>query len=279
MDAMAAMLVEGRRQARYCEAFSGNAGTSVSEGLGHPTPGTRPGPNDRGFVITIASVKLQVKHRKIAFTSSRASICGRRSRLIRKKIIGRGVRIFRETLTRGSVFLHRLRAVLLLQHPARQHGCGIFLDPKVEKRANFLAEIGGMVEPREFIALQRDSRSRKKKLPRRLSFEVVHEGLPEELLPRLTFRKIESRVPIAYFVVENCGKLWRPNGGTANRHGVPGAVYSINGAGGRNELRACSACAGDYEDPDRTAWTPDDAEDEERDVTRHPCTEEFPAEE
>src|SRR5260370_389679 len=22
-------------------------------------------------------------------------------------------------------------------------------------------------------------------------------------------------------------------------------------------LRACSACAGDYEDPDRTAWTPD----------------------
>jgi hypothetical protein len=23
-------------------------------------------------------------------------------------------------------------------------------------------------------------------------------------------------------------------------------------------LRACSACAGDYEDPDRTVWTPDE---------------------
>ena len=27
-------------------------------------------------------------------------------------------------------------------------------------------------------------------------------------------------------------------------------------------LRACSACAGDYEDPDRTAWPPDPEEDD-----------------
>jgi hypothetical protein len=27
-------------------------------------------------------------------------------------------------------------------------------------------------------------------------------------------------------------------------------------------LRACSACAGDYEDPDRTAWGPDAEEDD-----------------
>ncbi len=276
---MAAMLVEGRRQARYCEAFSGNAGTSEDERLGHPTPGTRPGPNERGFVIAIASVKLQVKHRNIAFTSSGASICGRRSRPIHKKIIGRGVCIFRETLTRGSVFLHLLRAFLLLHQPARQHGCGVFLDPKVEQRADLLAEIGGMVEPREFIALQRVPRSRKKKLPRRLSLVVVHGGLLEERLRRLIFRKIESRVPIGYFVVESCGKLWRSDEETAIRHGVQGAVYSINGARGGNELRACSACAGDYEDPDRTAWPPDDAEDGERAVARRPSTEKFPAEE
>jgi len=30
-----------------------------------------------------------------------------------------------------------------------------------------------------------------------------------------------------------------------------------------NFLRACSGCAGDYEDPDRTAWDPDPAENEE----------------
>jgi hypothetical protein len=27
-------------------------------------------------------------------------------------------------------------------------------------------------------------------------------------------------------------------------------------------LHACSACAGDYEDPDRTAWTPDEEEED-----------------
>jgi hypothetical protein len=28
-------------------------------------------------------------------------------------------------------------------------------------------------------------------------------------------------------------------------------------------LRACSSCAGDYEDPDRTAWTDDDLKDDD----------------
>jgi hypothetical protein len=28
-------------------------------------------------------------------------------------------------------------------------------------------------------------------------------------------------------------------------------------------LRACSGCAGDYEDPDRSAWEPDPEENEE----------------
>jgi len=30
-----------------------------------------------------------------------------------------------------------------------------------------------------------------------------------------------------------------------------------------NRVHACSGCAGDYEDPDFTAWDPDDPEDEE----------------
>jgi hypothetical protein len=44
-------------------------------------------------------------------------------------------------------------------------------------------------------------------------------------------------------------------------------------------MRACSACAGDYEDPERTAWTPDDAEDPEFDGAPSATAEEFPAEE
>ncbi len=194
MDVGAAMLVEGRRQARVCEAFGGNARTRESERLGHTTLGTPPGPNDRGFVIAIASVKLQIKHRKIAFTSSGASVCGRRDRPIRKKVIGHGMSVFRESFKRRRVFLCLLRAFPLLHQPARQHGRGIFLHPKVEKRANLLAEISSMVETREFIALQRVSRSREKKLPRRLGLVVVHAGLLESDIRTLTVRETQSSI-------------------------------------------------------------------------------------
>jgi len=44
-------------------------------------------------------------------------------------------------------------------------------------------------------------------------------------------------------------------------------------------MRACSACAGDYEDPERTAWAPDGAEDPEFDGAACANAEEFPAEE
>jgi len=60
---------------------------------------------------------------------------------------------------------------------------------------------------------------------------------------------------------------------------VQGGVYSGTGGGGAKKLGACSACAGDYEDPDRTAWTPDDAEGEDQDDEASVTTEEFPAEE
>ncbi len=44
-------------------------------------------------------------------------------------------------------------------------------------------------------------------------------------------------------------------------------------------MRACSACAGDYEDPEGTAWTPDDAAEPEFEEAPRAGAEEFPAEE
>jgi hypothetical protein len=41
-------------------------------------------------------------------------------------------------------------------------------------------------------------------------------------------------------------------------------------------MRACSACAGDYEDPDLTAWTPDEADDEEE-MSPHTAGKRIPA--
>ncbi len=79
--------------------------------------------------------------------------------------------------------------------------------------------------------------------------------------------------------MEKCEKRREQDRGAAARNGLQREVYSIEGAGAAREMRACSACAGNYEDPDRTAWTPDEGEEQERDGA--PCTaaEEFPAEE
>jgi hypothetical protein len=87
--------------------------------------------------------------------------------------------VFPRGLTSKSVFRRLLRTYPLLHQPASQHGGRIFLDPKIEKRADLLAEIGGMAKAREFIALQRVSRSREKELPRGLGLVVVHVRLLE----------------------------------------------------------------------------------------------------
>ena len=78
--------------------------------------------------------------------------------------------------------------------------------------------------------------------------------------------------------MEKCGKLWRSNYRAAGEREEQGQVYSTDDAGGALEMHACSACAGNYEDPDRMAWTPDDEEDDESAAARREGTEEFPAE-
>jgi hypothetical protein len=41
-------------------------------------------------------------------------------------------------------------------------------------------------------------------------------------------------------------------------------------------LRACSGCAGDYEDPDRTAWTEEDPEEQDPEAEHRGPGSEFP---
>src|SRR5712691_1644153 len=144
------MVVEGRRDARYCEAFDGNAGAGEFTRLVRAMPGTPPRPSERNFGNARTGGKLRIEHRKIAFTSSGASVCGWRDRPIRKKVIRRNTSVFRKRFNHRNVLLHLLGAFPLLHQPARQHGGGIFLDPKVEKRADLLAEISSMAEAREF---------------------------------------------------------------------------------------------------------------------------------
>jgi hypothetical protein len=74
--------------------------------------------------------------------------------------------------------------------------------------------------------------------------------------------------------VENCGKRGDREKGTRGaaktRCTAPAEKRSAPPSG---KMRACSACAGDYEDPDRTAWP---ADDEESGAEQFEAEDEFP---
>lgn len=78
--------------------------------------------------------------------------------------------------------------------------------------------------------------------------------------------------------MEKCGKRFGRNRDLALE---PRARQGVREGNDRETaaLRACSACAGDYEDPDRTAWMFDEADSEECGETLDTGAEEFPAKE
>jgi hypothetical protein len=68
-----------------------------------------------------------------------------------------------------------------------------------------------------------------------------------------------------------CGNFARRETGARR---VAEALRGVSGESrSEEELRACSACAGDYEDPDRTAWP---ADEENRDAEENEGDDEFP---
>ena len=79
--------------------------------------------------------------------------------------------------------------------------------------------------------------------------------------------------------MDNCGKTQSQKDETAAHVGAERDIRGLRPAGAMAGLRACSACAGDYEDPDGRAWAPDESDgDECKDETDH-LADEFPAEE
>ncbi len=110
---------------------------------------------------TRASNKLQNPCKN----SGRAAIYGRRGGSIRKKVIGHRMRSIAPGFRVGKDVGRTGRAISLLQEQARQHGGSVLLHPLVQQSADFLAEIGGMREPRQLKTLQGVPRSGKKELP------------------------------------------------------------------------------------------------------------------
>jgi hypothetical protein len=110
--------------------------------------------------------------RKAAMTSGCAASYRRLDRGIREKNIGHGWPAIRFGLAGCRVGLRRTGT--LLHQPARQHGGSIFLEPLVEQGVDLLSKVGGVTQPRQFIALQTIARSGKQEFPGRLRLVARH---------------------------------------------------------------------------------------------------------
>jgi len=160
-----------------CEALEGSAGWNAVGPQGRRRLGTPPSLGVSAALGGRVGGELSNTCRKIVSTSSGTTVCGRRNRPIRQNIIGRATPMLRQRVAGLRRLKGVRRPLALLDQPAGEHGCRVFLHPLIQKRANLLAEIGGMTKPREFVALQRIARSREQELPRGLGSGTDHVGL------------------------------------------------------------------------------------------------------
>jgi hypothetical protein len=173
---------------------------------------------------------------------------------IRQKIIGHRMAVcgrgFGGVCIRGPLrFRGKHSALALFDQPAGDHGVGVFVEPLVEERRDFLAEIGGVAEAGKFIALESIAGSGEKKLPGRLGAISGHGALRWNGLTAVVLYCSHSHSMI-----------------TSNRD-VTSLWISVENE--EKPARACSGCAGDYEDPDRSAWE-EDLDERDPDVREEP---------
>lgn len=160
---------------RWCEAPGTSQAASAGGAFARRARGTPLGHDARlgagGIFIALATNKVQ----KSRETSGSSPVCGLRGGSIRKKIIGHSVRSVVARIDSGKRFRQAGGAFALLQKPARQHGRGGFLQPLIHQGRYLLAEIGGVRQTREFVALQGVFGSGKKELPGRLRGTCGHK--------------------------------------------------------------------------------------------------------
>ena len=176
---MAAVDWKAGKNADAARVFEGRAGTAARTESYSRRPAKRntlPSQRASKRASVGFSGELCKSSQKMVITSRWATICGRRTRSIRKKIIGHSMPASRRRFARGRG-IHLRRALGLLHQRASQHGRGILLKPLAEKRGDLFPEISGMAEAREFIALQGGARGREKELPGGLGLLAMHEVL------------------------------------------------------------------------------------------------------
>ena len=161
---------------------------------------------------------------------------------IHQKVIGRAMAVGGSGfLGRGIFFRGMHGESALLDEPAGEIRGGVFFKPLIEQGSDFLAQIGGVSEAREFVGLERIAGSGEKEFPGGLGAGLRHDNL----------QKIERgygnntiQLVMSEYSSTSINSMWK----TVEKQ--------------ENAAGCCSGCAGDYEDPDWTAWEADVEEDE-----------------
>jgi hypothetical protein len=164
--------------------------------------------------------------------------------MIRQNIIGHGAAAGGNLLGTLSRVSGEDGAFAVFDQPASEHGGRVFLEPLIEEFADLLAQIGGVAEAGEFIGLQSVARSGEKEFPGSLGVKLGHRSLPEDGL-----RKYRH---------DNNPKV-KDKASTFRTTGLWKVVQKKE-----KGIGVCSGCAGDYEDPDRSAWEADEEEEGDR---------------
>lgn len=111
---------------------------------------------------------------KTAKNSDSAAVNRLRDTPIRKKVIGHTLRAVPGMFGERKHVRNLRGAFPLLHEPSRQHRRRILFEPLIQKRRNFLAQIGGVVQTRQLEALETVPRSREEELPGRLRRSRAH---------------------------------------------------------------------------------------------------------
>lgn len=169
-------------RAQGCDALRSCARGSTLHVVPRPPWDTPVKDRANRSVSVETSLENPIEPAKNCTLSRCAASYGRRDRLIRENIIGHRMRAARRIavfrFARRRRVLNSQRVLALLHEPSREHGGGVFFQPGIKQLANFFAEICGVAEPREFVALERIPRSRQKELPWRLRLLDGHRRLP-----------------------------------------------------------------------------------------------------
>jgi hypothetical protein len=160
----------------------------------------------------------------------------RRNETIRQNIIRRDISVAAGGFRVGGFGCGVEGSALALLHQAAcHHGLSVLVEPLIEK-------LSGVSEAGELVGLQSVARRGEKEVPGSLGARLGHENLqgPGDR----AYRVYSNSKVITVSSNTEMASLWK---------GVEKAEA---------RLGCCSGCAGDYEDPDRSAWE-EDVEDEE----------------